>query len=80
MALNSSFAAWREADALAHAAERTAFQRALRYLDGSGPVPSQQEWEECKQLRRVAEDLFAGVVASWNPSRSTRGATAPLRA
>ena len=80
MALNSSFAAWREADALAHAAERTAFQRALRYLDGDGPVPSQQEWDECKQLRRVAEDLFARVVASWHPARSARIDPAPFRA
>jgi hypothetical protein len=56
------FDQWRSAEAAAHAAERQVFEQAMRFLDGQAEAPSQAQWERCKELRRVANDLFALTV------------------
>lgn len=66
MALNSHFSEWREAEALAHAAERTAFADAMQFLEGRGPAPAQEQWEHCKRLRKAADDCFQRVVTDWH--------------
>jgi hypothetical protein len=57
---------WREAEALAHAAERRAFDEAMTFLEGKGPAPAPEQWEHCKRLRKAADDSFQLVVGDWN--------------
>ena len=66
VALNSHLSDWREAEALAHEAERTAFAEAMQFLEGRGPAPAREQWEHCKRLRRSADDCFLRVIADWN--------------
>jgi hypothetical protein len=66
VALNSHWSEWREAEDLAHAAERTAFSDAMLFLEGRGPAPAQEQWERCKRLRRAADERFQLVVSDWN--------------
>src|SRR5688500_17388750 len=66
VALNSHWSEWREAEALAHAAEQTAFAEAMQFLEGTGPAPAQEQWENCKRLRRAADDRFQLVIEDWN--------------
>lgn len=66
MALNPHLSEWREAEALAHAAERTAFFEAMQFLEGRGPAPAPEQWEQCRRLRKAADDCFQLVVADWN--------------
>jgi hypothetical protein len=63
---NSQFSNWREAEAIAHDAERRAVAQALAFLEGGGPAPSQEQWDECKKLRAAANAMFELVVAEWN--------------
>jgi hypothetical protein len=69
-------AEWRQAEAIADAAEHAAVAQALSFLDGSGPAPSQEQWEESKRLRAVANAMFQLVVAQWNPPRKAERSTA----
>ena len=66
MALNRHWSEWREAEDLAHAAERTAFAEAMQFLEGRGPAPAQEQWEQCRRLRKTADDCFQLVIADWN--------------
>ena len=66
VALNPHLSEWREAEALAHAAERMAFAEAMQFLEGRGPAPAQAQWEQCRRLRKAADDCFQLVIADWN--------------
>jgi hypothetical protein len=72
VALNSHWSEWREAEALAHTAERAAFAEAMQFLEGRGPAPAPEQWEQCKRLRRAADDSFQLVIEDWNAIGKTR--------
>lgn len=49
---------WRTADREAHKVEQALLQASLRALEGRAPVPSDEQREAARRLRRTADDLF----------------------
>jgi hypothetical protein len=60
MAPNPSdlFQEWRVADQKAHAMEQSLFKASMASLTGDGEAPSEQEREQGRHLRVLANDLF----------------------
>lgn len=53
---------WRTADREAHKLERAFLQASLQALEGRGPVPSEEQRQAVRALRRAADDLFQRLM------------------
>jgi hypothetical protein len=62
------FARWREADAVARAAEKDVVVASLDALDGKGAPPSVDDRERARQLRVAADRMLQSALAALSAS------------
>jgi hypothetical protein len=55
---SSALARWRAAHQRAADAEAALLHGALLHAEGAGPAPEPAQWEEARQLRQAATELF----------------------
>jgi hypothetical protein len=69
------FEKWREADAVARAAEKDVLTASLDALDGKGAPPSVDDRERARRLRATADGMlqFALVALGGSAERPGRG-------
>ena len=62
------FNEWRAASRAASAAERAVTLAYLAYCAGNGEAPTQQQVDESKRKRAMADDLFGVALRKWRDS------------
>jgi len=62
MHLDTHMAVWRLAERIASHAERAVFDAAMASVDGKGPIPSAEQWQTARELRRLANELFESAM------------------
>jgi hypothetical protein len=62
------FNEWRVASRAASAAERAVTLAYLAYCAGKGQPPTQEQIDDSRQKRAVADDLFSVALRRWRES------------
>lgn len=63
------FNEWRAASRAAAAAERIVSEAFMQYFNGQGNPPTEEQVEEARHRRGIADDLFALSMQNWNDGR-----------
>jgi hypothetical protein len=71
------FAQWKQADAVARAAEETILSDSMTSLEGQGTLPTAAQWQEAKRLRAFADKLLDEAIERMRQGDAHRRAGKP---
>jgi hypothetical protein len=71
------FAQWKQADAVARAAEEAILSDSMASLEGKGTLPSVADWQAAKRLRAYADKLLDEAIERMRKEDANRRAGKP---
>jgi hypothetical protein len=77
VSFSALFAQWKQADAVARAAEETILSESMTALQGDGTLPTVADWQEAKRLRAYADKLLDEAIERMRQEDAHRRAGKP---